>query len=168
MTRKLLVLTLATGLAMAASSDALAQETSGYKAIAEHYEAIRQALLNDTTQGVAAHAESIRQATEALREDFDVTTASIPADRSADCLEILPDIQNGAALLAAAGTLDKARDLFGELSRTMVEYRQMLVEPESVVAYCSMAKKTWIQPKGEIGNPYYGQSMARCGEIVSD
>jgi hypothetical protein len=31
-----------------------------------------------------------------------------------------------------------------------------------------MAQKVWLQPKGEIGNPYYGQSMARCGEFVSE
>ena len=150
MTRKLLVLTLATGLALAAAPVALAQETSGYEAMAEHYEAIRQALLNDNTQGIAAHAESISQAAETLREDFDFATASIPVDRSADCLAILPEIQNGAALLAAAGTLHEARDMFGELSKTMVKYRQMLTTPESVVAYCSMAEKVWIQPKGEI------------------
>jgi hypothetical protein len=43
----------------------------------------------------------------------------------------------------------------------------MLTEPNTVVVYCAMAEKVWIQPKGEIGNPYYGQSMARCGEVVS-
>jgi hypothetical protein len=150
MNRKLLVLTLATGLALAASPLTLAQETSGYKAMAEHYEAIRQALLNDNTQGVAAHAESISQAAATLRENFDVATASIQTDRSADCLEILPEIQSGAALLATTATLQEARDAFGELSTTMVKYRQMLTKPESVVAYCSMAEKAWIQPKGEI------------------
>jgi hypothetical protein len=31
-----------------------------------------------------------------------------------------------------------------------------------------MAQQVWLQPKGEIGNPYYGQSMARCGEVVSE
>lgn len=137
MNRKLLALTLATGLALAASPLTLAQETSGYKAMAEHYEAIRQALLNDNTRGVAAHAESISQAAATLRENFDVATASIQTDR-------------GAALLATTATLQEARDAFGELSTTMVKYRQMLTKPESVVAYCSMAEKAWIQPKGEI------------------
>jgi hypothetical protein len=37
----------------------------------------------------------------------------------------------------------------------------------TIVAFCSMTKKSWLQPKGEIGNPYYGKSMPRCGEVVS-
>ena len=44
----------------------------------------------------------------------------------------------------------------------------MLVKnPAPAVAFCSMTQKVWLQPSGEIGNPYYGQSMARCGEFVS-
>jgi hypothetical protein len=31
-----------------------------------------------------------------------------------------------------------------------------------------MHKKSWLQPAGdEIGNPYAGQSMPKCGEVVS-
>ena len=167
MTRQFFVSTIAIGLALAASAFASAQEPSGYKAVAGHYEAIRQALLNDSTEGAAAHAESIRQEAERLLQGFDAASASVPAERSAECLEILPEIQNAAAWLASAGTLDETREVFGELSKAMVRYRQMLTNPDSVVVYCSMAEEVWIQPKGEIGNPYYGQSMARCGEIVS-
>ena len=44
----------------------------------------------------------------------------------------------------------------------------MLVKnPAPAVAFCSMAQKVWLQPSGEIGNPYYGQSMAWCGKFVS-
>lgn len=168
MTRQILFSTTVIGLALLASTLASAQEPGGYKAMSGPYEAIRQALLNDNTEGVAANAERIRQAAETLRQDFDVATASVSMDRSAECLEILPEMQNSAALLASSGTLDEAREVFGELSKTMVRYRQMLEQPDSVVVYCSMAKKVWIQPKGEIGNPYYGQSMARCGEVVSE
>ena len=50
----------------------------------------------------------------------------------------------------------------------MVQYRAQVEGDElPVVMYCSMAKKSWLQlAGGEIGNPYYGQSMARCGEAV--
>jgi hypothetical protein len=28
-----------------------------------------------------------------------------------------------------------------------------------------MAKQSWLQPKGEISNPYFDASMRSCGEI---
>ena len=49
----------------------------------------------------------------------------------------------------------------------MVRYRQLVPDPQPVVVFCSMAQKVWLQPKGEIGNPYYGSSMLRCGKVVS-
>ena len=36
---------------------------------------------------------------------------------------------------------------------------------EPAGAYCPMHKRSWLQPDGEIGNPYGG--MPRCGEIVA-
>ncbi len=30
-------------------------------------------------------------------------------------------------------------------------------------AYCPMVKSFWLQKKGDIANPYYGESMLRCG-----
>ncbi len=38
----------------------------------------------------------------------------------------------------------------------------------TTVVFCPMAKKAWIQPEGEIGNPYLGQEMPTCGEVVPD
>jgi hypothetical protein len=154
-------------LAFVASILALAVEPAGYAAIAGHYESIRQALLSDSTEGVAPHAASIGQAATALIQDFDAASALVPAERSGECLDLLPAIEKAAASLASSKTLGGARDAFGELSKFMVRYRKMLAKPETVVVYCSMAEKVWLQPDGEIGNPYYGQSMARCGEIVS-
>ena len=80
----------------------------------------------------------------------------------------MPEIHRTASYLQLAGSLEESREAFGELSQALVKYRQEIVGPKPVVAYCSMARKVWLQPKGEIGNPYYGQSMATCGEIVSE
>jgi hypothetical protein len=36
------------------------------------------------------------------------------------------------------------------------------------VLYCSMKKRSWLQPDGETtGNPYYGREMPSCGEVIS-
>ena len=34
------------------------------------------------------------------------------------------------------------------------------------VAFCSMAKGSWLQSDAKVRNPYHGAKMLRCGEIV--
>jgi len=71
-----------------------------------------------------------------------------------------------ADALAAATDLESARHAFAELSDAMIAYRASAgEEPKPVVAYCSMTKHSWLQPKGPISNPYLGANMTTCGEI---
>jgi hypothetical protein len=71
-----------------------------------------------------------------------------------------------AAALASAGDLEAARHAFAELSDAMITYRVTSEEePKPVVVYCSMAKHSWLQPKGPVSNPYFEASMRTCGEI---
>ena len=77
-----------------------------------------------------------------------------------------------AEALTGASDLGTARDAFYALSKPLVRWRAAVVasgraEDElPVVVYCSMAKRSWLQPAGTIGNPYHGQALAECGEIV--
>lgn len=76
-------------------------------------------------------------------------------------------------LVALAATMEKAADLkaaraaFAAVSEEVIRYRESRRSNRPVVAYCSMEKKSWLQPEGEIGNPYVDASMRRCGEIKS-
>jgi hypothetical protein len=72
-----------------------------------------------------------------------------------------------ADLIAGAKTLDAARDGLYALSKPLVRWRQGVADGgRPAVAYCPMHKRSWLQPDGEIGNPYGG--MPRCGSIVSN
>lgn len=122
---------------------------SGFDAVLGHYETIRKALINDTVAGIPDHAAAIQKLAK-----------SAPAD-------LAPQIADAAKKLSAARDLKTARDAFYELSKPMVRWREAAGNTEHVVAYCSMTKRSWLQPKGQIGNPYYGKSMATCGEVVS-
>jgi len=122
---------------------------SGFDAVLDHYEAVRQALLADTVAGIPDHAQAIGKLAK-----------SAPAD-------LAPQIAKAAANLAAARDLNAARDAFHELSKPLVRWHAAAGGKGRVVAYCSMSRRSWVQPTGEIGNPYYGKSMARCGEVVS-
>jgi hypothetical protein len=122
---------------------------AGFDAVLGHYEAVRKALLADTVAGIPNHAAAIGK----LAKDA-------PAD-------LAPKIALAATRLAAAKDLKAARDAFYELSKPMVRWQEAASSKGHMVAYCSMSKRSWVQPKGEIGNPYYGKAMPTCGEVVS-
>lgn len=122
---------------------------AGFDAVLGHYEMTRKALVSDTVAGILDHAAAIQKLAK-----------SAPAD-------LAPQIAEAAKKLSAAKDLNTARDAFYELSKPMVRWREAAGSKANVVAYCSMTKRSWLQPKGEIGNPYYGKSMATCGEVVS-
>ena len=147
-----------------------AAETDGsvYQDMSSHYEAIRLALLGDSLEGVNEHASAIfKQATE-LTDGFSPAKAGVPESQAGDVEVALREIQSAASSLAAAGDLVSAREDLFALTKPMARYRKSSGTSGTVVAYCSMAQKAWIQPEGEIGNPYIGQKMPKCGEIVGE
>ena len=144
-----------------------ASDSSAYERISRQYEGIRQALLHDHMGGIPDASQRMQAELQALEKDFNPFTAGISEENAADCQTILKALASAVTGLGSAGDIDAARKSFGEMSKAMVRYRQLAGDEETVVVYCSMAKGVWLQPKGELGNPYYGQSMATCGEIVS-
>ncbi|MDX1631032.1 MAG: DUF3347 domain-containing protein [Thermoanaerobaculia bacterium] len=122
------------------------------------YEEIREALVSDSLDGVPRAAATLRERVEELR---DASGETIPGD------EDLKAIVAAAQKLEKAGDLDAGRNAFYELSKPLVRWRQDAGQGPDV-AFCPMKKRSWLQPSDqEITNPYYGQEMARCGEIVS-
>ncbi|MBI5366117.1 MAG: DUF3347 domain-containing protein [Planctomycetes bacterium] len=75
--------------------------------------------------------------------------------------------------LTAAGKLDlpRARETFKKLSSSLIQYAKGVdlktKAPHKLFLFsCSMAHASWLQEVGEIGNPYYGEAMLKCGELV--
>lgn len=142
-------------------------DNTAFDLMVEHYDAIRLQLLDDSTLGVAEHAVEIANVAGRLSDRFDPVQAAVEPASRADCLRLLVDIKTGASELAEATQLEETREQFGVLSAPMVHYYEMTGRKDRVVVFCPMLKQVWLQPSGEIGNPYYGTSMPRCGEIVS-
>ena len=145
-----------------------ANESTAYKEMSSHYEAIRLALLGDSLDGVDAHAEAIQQLANDLADDFSPERAGVAEAEGSNLEAALREIGVAASRLSSAGDLAAARDDFFSLTRPMAQYRKLAGTAGTVVAYCSMAQKAWIQPEGELGNPYMGQQMPRCGEVVGE
>ncbi len=138
-----------------------------FDTITMHYEAIYNALVGDSIEGIAPHAEAIAAAAKSVSENFSAHKAGVTDANADQCQKILPMISEAATTLATAEDLSSARDAFGDMSRPLVQYREMVSGEKPKVAYCPMAKKPWLQEGSTIGNPYYGASMLRCGSIVS-
>jgi len=127
---------------MSAAFPLVAAQTKIYGA----YENARQALLGASVSGVTKAAAALATAARAEKQ-------TAIADR--------------AAALAQARDLGAARSAFAALSDEMIKFRAGRSGERPVVVYCSMEKKSWLQPKGAIGNPYLAPSMRGCGEITA-
>ncbi len=167
-TRKSVALLAASWLCVATSASAAeAAEGTAFDAILQHYEAVRISLVANTTQDVAAHGQEIGGILERLEANWSAERAGVHADQATEARLLLPKLSAAAADLARADTLEAVRDAFYELSKPLVRFRKAAMgDDKPVVAYCSMAKRSWLQPEGELGNPYYGPSMPLCGEVV--
>ncbi|HEV8432991.1 MAG TPA: hypothetical protein VGR95_06220 [Thermoanaerobaculia bacterium] len=71
-----------------------------------------------------------------------------------------------ADALAKATSFPAAKSAFAALSDEMVRYRAAMKAKEPIVVYCSMEKKSWLQPKGAVVNPYVDPSMRSCGIVT--
>ncbi len=78
------------------------------------------------------------------------------------------DLETRAAAVSKAADLAKARAAFWSLSDSMIKLRNSARDPRPAVYYCSMEKKSWLQPKGTVGNPYVDKSMTACGELKAE
>lgn len=143
-------------------------DPAAYLEMSIHYEAIRLALLEDSVEDMAEHARAIHQQAGSLLEDLSAESAGVSADQVADYEAALRDMESAASNLSAAGSLASAREGFFTLTKPMARFRKLTGDKDTVVAYCPMAQKAWIQREGEIGNPYLGQEMPKCGEVVGE
>jgi len=153
MTRRaaFLVVLVAGSLAMACSrtAPAASASTEMSRAVVDPYVKIAEALASDSIDGIRANAGNIATAATKLGAlAFKIDTAALQ--------------------LASADELDDARAKFGVLSEAIDGYMagQHLTPPEGIrVAFCPMVLKPWMQPDGELRNPYHGSQMLTCGSF---
>ncbi len=127
------------------------QQTHGERSLAEPYLKIQDNLSKDTIEGLSAAATELAKRASKMHADDSLGN----------------EIKEAAEHLSKSGDIKSARTHFKKLSQLMVRW-QSTAKPKGVkVAYCSMAKGSWLQKEGEIANPYYGSKMLKCGEWVN-
>ncbi len=108
------------------------------------YETARQALLKNSVADVQSAAKDLASAA-----------------RSAKNVQLATK----AEALSHAASVNDARNAFASVSDEMIKVRDAATGEKPAVAYCSMEKKYWLQPRGAISNPYVDAGMRACGEI---
>jgi Cu(I)/Ag(I) efflux system membrane fusion protein len=115
--------------------------------ILEHYFAIRELLAHDETDWVAQQTKEM--------------TARL--DRLIKALQALRTASDGLK----ADDLKQAREGFGPLSEAVLSYvKDFGFSGEAYSFHCSMMDRGWLQEHDQIGNPYYGSEMFKCGEMT--
>ena len=141
---------------------------TAFASVFHHYEALWQALAADSLDGLAEHAEGMREAADAIAADFSAEKAGLSGEADAEeAAGFFDEVAEAALLLGSATDLAAAREIFYDISKPLVRLNELLAGERMKVVYCSMAKKSWLQRHEKIANPYHGKAMAGCGEIVA-
>jgi hypothetical protein len=115
-------------------------------ALFSRYEAVRQALLKGSFADVQKNAAALAAQAKTAKQ---------------------AEVAAKAEAVAKSADLAAARTAFGPLSEEMVKVREAAKGDRPSVYYCPMVKKSWLQPKGEVGNPY-DSAMEKCGMLKSE
>ncbi len=132
------------------------------------YHSVRMALVQDNLAEAAQHARVIEKRALELGRSAALADEGVTEEQSAEWLELVEEIATAAGELSSADELGSARDAFFALSKPMGRYRKLIGDDSTIVAFCPMAKKAWLQADGEFENPYLGQEMPTCGQRIPD
>jgi hypothetical protein len=102
------------------------------------------------------------------RTDTIKTQAQLIAEQAGRMGPSGAEIAKAAAELQKAGDLKATRDAFGALSEAVIAAAKADGGKDLgnvKLAFCPMVKKRWLQKGDAIQNPYFGKSMADCGEL---
>jgi RND family efflux transporter MFP subunit len=124
------------------------------------YVQMQKALVAESLAGVRAQARIMEDLVGRLKTSGQGETLQAitrPAEKSLDGL--------------LNGDIEKARDSFVLLSRTMVNYIKGAGRNEGLssgirIFFCPMKKEPWLQKDKKVENPYLGKSMLSCGNEV--
>ena len=133
---------------------------NGMQPILEEYLKIHETLAQDKTDGVKRAAGQIA----ILSEGLDAET--VTGEHKEHYGDVPIKIKKAAEDLERQRDLGAMREAFKALSRPMAMWATMSRPKGVYVVYCLMAKSSWLQKDKTIRNPYHGQEMLTCGEIV--
>ena len=114
----------------------------------DRYEAVRQSLLKGDIAAIHTTARELGKSAASAK---------------------LGALASHANDLAKGANIKDSRAAFAAVSQDMIAYRKGVSgASRPVVVYCSMEKRSWLQPSASpVTNPYLDASMRSCGQIVN-
>ncbi|NHE57139.1 efflux RND transporter periplasmic adaptor subunit [Cyclobacterium plantarum] len=134
-------------------------------ALAEAYFDLKNELVADDAPGAR---EAGKQVTAALNK---VDMSLVEGAAHDQWMELKKEIEEALQGMQEAENIESVRKQFMWLSESMLEITESFgLEKDKVYRqYCPMAfgdeGAYWLSEKEEIFNPYFGESMLRCGEV---
>ncbi len=150
---------------------AAAQPVDVPAAFAQQLEAALTAYFNIQQALGTDDMESAKTAADELKEKLQhVDMGLLEGEGHMLWMDHLKNLNAYTVKLQKASSIEKQRDAFFSLSKQWaLTLRIFPIHRPVQQAYCSMAFDNtgalWLQSSDEILNPYFGASMARCGEI---
>jgi hypothetical protein len=112
---------------------------------------------------VLVKAAPLSDADKQFLARYEKVRAALAADDIAPARAAAGELGDEGAELAKSTSLKDARAAFDKLGD---KAKQLAAgQPGYYVVHCPMLKKDWVQTSEKIDNPYYGKTMATCGEI---
>lgn len=122
----------------------LAVPAVAHPALFARYENVRQSFLKSSLKSVQTSAKALAADARTVKQ---------------------PEVAKLADAVAKSPDMAKARVAFGALSNEMIKLRKQAKGARPSVYTCPMVRQSWLQPKGQVGNPY-DASMQMCGTFV--
>lgn len=131
-----------------------------FSEVQQPYDAVRLALTAERLPAAKKEAAKLRAAAQAEQ-----AWAKTATGRGPELVKPFARVAAAAAKIEGASSITDARKAFGEASEAMRAAMKAAERDDFLVVYCPMVKLHWMQPKGEIRNPY-GAEMPNCGRPV--
>lgn len=79
-------------------------------------------------------------------------------------------LRKEASKIADSRSIEMQREAFNNLSINMIALtgKYKLADESVFVQYCPMAKASWLSAEKNVKNPYYGNSMLKCGSVKAE
>jgi len=142
----------------------LAQVVSGQtiQTVLPAYYSVKDAL-------VASDAARARKEAGSLLLALTKVSSSKLPEADQEALEIA---RVKAAALNKTTNLTEQRELFDDLSKSLIQMARTTKPGKTFVQFCPMAADgkgaSWLSDKKEIRNPYYGSKMLTCGKVTAE
>ena len=138
------------------------------KEIVESYLQLKNALVNDKTNGAATAGTALETAFKKFdKKDFSPQEKKAYEDIEDDAREHAEHIG------ANAGNIEHQREHFAMLSKDMYDLVKtfgsvQLLYKDFCPMYNDKKGAIWLSEKKEIKNPYYGKKMLTCGSVKEE